>query len=240
MEIKVIDKFTNDKNEPLKVKVRKDTTDEKVIQEVLKKKDYIKKKINFDILPGETWLDAGANIGTFSLLVLSKGGNVVSYEPEKKNFNLLSQNIKLNKFPTKRYKLYQKGLSTKTGKVKLYLSKGDYNKYRHTTYKKRGRPSVDIKVQNFNTALTNKITGVKMDIEGSEVPILESMTNWKNVQKLVFEYTFDVFPSMTQYKAIIKKLKKHFHVYEEKKVTSFKGKEYKFYPPQTIVFCIRK
>lgn len=230
----------NEKGNPLKVKIRKDTTDEKVIQEVLQRKDYIKKKINFDILPGETWLDAGANIGTFSLLALSKGAKVRSYEPEKNNFSLLKQNIKLNKFKDSRFKLFQKGLSTKTGKVKLYISKGDYNKYRHTTYKKRGRPTVDIKVQNFNTALTKSVTGVKMDIEGSEVPILESVNDWKNVQKLVFEYTFDVFPSMKRYKEIIKKLKKNFTVYEETKVKKFKGKEYRFYPPQTIVFCVRK
>lgn len=222
----------------MRFRIRKDTTDIKVIDEVIKRQVYRKKKIDFDISPDDYWLDLGANIGTFTCLALSKGAKVDAYEPEPDNFRLLSQNVKLNNFEN--YKLFNEGVNVEGGKVNLYLSKGDYNKYRHTIYKKRGREFIEIKMKKFKEAITDEITAIKIDIEGAEVEILESMEDldWKNVKKLVFEYSFDLFPNVERYRKIIDKLKKKFNIVHEGKNIPKNVKEYKFFPGQTFVYCL--
>ena len=55
----------------LKIYYRLETTDVKVIPEVLTKYAYQKKSIGFLIEKEDIWLDLGANIGTFSLFVLT-------------------------------------------------------------------------------------------------------------------------------------------------------------------------
>lgn len=50
---------------------------------------------------GDTFMDVGANVGYFTLLpasLVGEGGNVISIEPESKNFNLLERNVSLNDY----------------------------------------------------------------------------------------------------------------------------------------------
>lgn len=75
---------------------RPGTTDQKVIEEVIKRNVYEHKKFGFFIKDCPIWLDLGANIGTFTCLASSKGSCVVSFEPEPDNFKLLGENITLN------------------------------------------------------------------------------------------------------------------------------------------------
>lgn len=46
--------------------------------------------------PGDIVLDAGANMGIFSLLAAKKGGTVYAFEPQPKVFSTLQKNIELN------------------------------------------------------------------------------------------------------------------------------------------------
>lgn len=222
---------------------RPDTTDDKVITEVVERQVYRRiryqnKPFDFDVKPGETWLDLGGNIGTFSCLALAKGAKkVISFEPETDNFNILKKNLELNGFDPARYTLHKKGVASKTGKTKLYLSKNDYNKYRHSIFPKSGRPYVEIDLVSITKVLNSNIDGVKIDIEGAEVEILEKVNNWKNVSKLVFEYSFDIFPSVARFKNIISNLKKHFKVVNHPKLPPGL-KEYNFYPPAVVVYCL--
>lgn len=60
-------------------------------------------------------------------------------------------------------------------------------------------------------ALEN-IDGIKLDIEGSEAEVLNSISDWKNVRKLVFEYHFGRLPKMDTYRQLIKNLSRTFYV----------------------------
>ena len=72
---------------------RKNTTDEKVIIEILDKKAYKKKKIGFDVEPGDVWLDGGAQIGIFAEYAAINGcKKIYCYEPEQSNYELLGKN----------------------------------------------------------------------------------------------------------------------------------------------------
>jgi len=57
-----------------------------------------------------------------------------------------------------------------------------------------------------------QIEGVKIDIEGCELDLLEEMlpSQWGNVKRLVFEYSNEYDDSAVRYQRILKNLRKHF------------------------------
>ena len=132
---------------------------------------------------GMVVIDIGANIGYYTLLaakLVGKEGKVLAFEPEPSNFNLLTRNVKLNKFED-RCILINKAVSNFVGTAKLYLS--DENPGDHTLLKdnKKGKW---IKVQTttidhfLNYELNDKIKEIdviKMDIQGNEMAALEGM-----------------------------------------------------------------
>jgi FkbM family methyltransferase len=221
--------------------VRPDTTDSKVIDEVLKRNVYQKPSLNFHLQKGELWFDLGGNIGTFSLLALSKGCNVIVYEPEPENAGLLEENLKIN---FKTGWTIKKAAITHTNNESdiLYLSKG-LNKYRHTLYPKRGRESINVASLPFKSEMAlHKPIGVKMDIEGIEIDILESVSldDWRlwNTQKLVFEYSFDIDNSIPRFMNIIRNLRKYFSVVHYNKVKETE-RVYNYFPAATLVYCLK-
>jgi len=225
----------------MEFETRPNTTDQKVIEEVVTKNSYERKKDKFFLKDAPTWLDLGGNIGTFTCKACEQGCKVVTFEPETDNFNLLLKNIEKNNF-TSNVIAINAGVVAKEdiSEVELFLCKGEYNKYRHTIFKKRGRQSVKIKVENFKKILEEyKPSGIKMDIEGAEIEILESMKpeEWPNfVTHLVFEYSFDVDPSIPRFKKIIDNLKERFGFVHHRKM-HWDQDEYKFWPPATIIFA---
>lgn len=64
-------------------------------------------------------VDIGAHIGGTSILAASLGAIVYAYEPEKENFKILKENIKINNLKNKIH-CFQKGVGI-PGKRKLYF-----------------------------------------------------------------------------------------------------------------------
>lgn len=221
----------------MEFKTRPGTTDDKVIDEVITRRVYEHKKFGFVINDAPIWLDLGGNIGTFTCLAAYRGCKVITFEPEPENFAMLKYNVKLNKLD-KMVELNQAGIiGGPDSTVNLYVCKGDYNKYRHTIFKKRGRETIPIKVLNFMAVLDRtKANGVKIDIEGAEIELLESVVTWPDhVTHIVFEYSFDIDPSIARFKGIIDSLKKQFDIHHRK--IDWSSEKYLFYPPAVIVYC---
>lgn len=136
----------------------------------------------FAVEQGEHWLDLGANIGAFALYCQDKGGTTVCYEPDLENFQLLKMNCPdafcVNKAVT----------SSKELLLKFYGSKKPDNHWRNTQF-----PTDEYQeVGSFSNLwagelVKNKFSGVKMDIEGSEGPIIDG---WllPRCDKLCLEY----------------------------------------------------
>ena len=55
----------------------------------------------FEIKEGDNVVDIGSHIGSFSVLAGLLGGNVIAFEPAKKNYDFLTENIKLNNLEDK-------------------------------------------------------------------------------------------------------------------------------------------
>jgi len=223
--------------ESLQVYTRPNTTDQKVIDEVLKNNTYQNKRIGFLIEPTDKWLDLGANIGTFALLVRSLGATVDCVEPEPNNFELLKRNLSVN-FKDG-FTLNACAVSTTDGTAPLFLCKTEYNKYRHSLHISKGRESVEVQTKMLSSML-DTIDCVKMDIEGAEIPLLEQYADkMPNVKKLVFEYTFDADSSIPRFRKIISQLRETFDVVHYTKFDETKQEKYTFYPPCKIVYCMR-
>jgi len=223
----------------LSIYYRPNTTDEKVIPEVLQKNVYQSPKFKFFLEETDRWLDLGGNIGTFSLLCLNKNISVVSFEPESENFELLQKNVKTNFGKTKLFKGFQKAIGLHNGKLPLYLCKGDYNKYRHTLCPKRGRDTIMVPIVSITDIIQKyNINCIKIDIEGYEIELLEklSLQDLKPIRKLVYEYSFDVDKSIPRFLNIVKKLKNHFKFVQYDKVKE-NELEYNYYPPCVNVYC---
>jgi FkbM family methyltransferase len=217
---------------------RPDTTDQKVIDEVVTRNVYEHKKFGFKIDECPVWVDLGANIGTFTCLASSKGCRVIAFEPEPDNFRLLGENVRTNS--CSQATLFQEGVvAGPDGSVDLYLCKGEYNKYRHTIFKRRGRHSISIKTRNFQKVLEEyKPNGVKIDIEGAEIELLESTLVWPDhVTHIVFEYSFDVDPSIARFKAIVDSLATQFRVFHRK--VDWTLEKWMWFPQAILVYCKR-
>lgn len=240
MEMKTL--LLRKSNKTVSILCRPNTTDEKVIDEVLKKNVYEKPKIDFYVEPTDRWLDLGANIGTFSLLCLTRGASIISYEPEPTNFDLLKTNIE-NNF-TDGFQLVQEAVDVRDGNLPLFVCKGEYNKYRHTLTPVRGRATLNVPVSNIIDVIRiHQPTAIKLDIEGSEILILEllSSNDYRNfnIKKMVFEYSFDKDMSISRFHSIIRRLKEYFDIVYYR---NFNETEelYIYHPKMMMVYCLTK
>ena len=137
---------------------------------------------------GDTVIDLGANIGYFSLLaakIVGQSGKVYSFEPEPKNYSYLTKNININNYI--QVSAFQKAVSDKNGKIKLYIC--DYDSGHHTIDKyegieaySRGRAtkehSIEIETVRLDDIFQGKeesIGVIKMDVEGAEALALAGM-----------------------------------------------------------------
>lgn len=222
--------------------VRPDSSDFKAFREVIVKQGYQHgfrdTKARFEIMPGEMWLDLGANIGAFTVWAGLRGAKIMSYEPEAACFEMLKANIELNRVIAQPIQAAVVAGDQKTMK----LSVGEPgNEWRSSVlkFKSSAQKIATQKVDclNIKKVLTPEIAGVKMDIEGAEIEILQKLEDYKNVHKLVFEWHFDHNNETAVFWAVIKKLQQHFLLVKHAKIPA-DLKYYNFFPPATIVYCL--
>ncbi len=128
-------------------------------------------------------IDCGANIGDFTYRLASTGAQVIAFEPEPFAFSQLQQ--KVGAFPN--VTLINAAVSINDGEASLYRSSGfDENPIRRSLSSsllvEKSNVTKDNVVQvpvvnfiAFCRNLNRSIKLIKMDIEGSEVSILEAM-----------------------------------------------------------------
>ena len=129
-------------------------------------------------------IDVGANIGYYTLLMAKNNASVFSYEPEPQNFDLLKKNVILNNFSSN-VKLYNKAVSNFNGYSKLVLS--DHSTGQHKLEKNRfGTKSIDVEVTKLEL---DKIDFAKIDVEGTELLVLQGMKTLPNKMLIEFNST---------------------------------------------------
>tara|TARA_Y100000114_G_C11718670_1_gene307319 strand:+ start:264 stop:968 length:705 start_codon:yes stop_codon:yes gene_type:complete len=227
-------------------KYRPNTTDENIINEILNKQAYRKKKINFFIEEDDIWLDGGAHIGFFSLYASKNNAKkIYCFEPEEENFSLLTQNIEMmrRKYNTE-YEIFSSAVNQKGGQNIMTIAP---NTWRHSlvSHYKKKLPTVSISCIALDDILNTykDINCIKLDIEGSELEILKEEHDFSRIKKMVFEYSFTKDRNMQTFFQCVKKLEKYFNVDIQKSYHNqkFQGKQ-GFWGGfiDSIIFCKAK
>lgn len=145
----------------------------------------------FGIRDGDTVIDIGAHIGTFTVYAakLAGRGAVYSFEPHPENFRLLKKNVSLNGL--KNVRLSRTGVSGGGGECALFTD--EENTGGHSIYGKGGR-QLRIRCTTLSDILSsNSIDScdfLKMDCEGAEYGILFGTPPecFDRIRKMVLEY----------------------------------------------------
>ena len=149
------------------------------------------------ITPSMVVVDVGANIGYYTLIaakLLGGEGKVYAFEPEPHNFELLVKNIQINGYSN--VFAFQKAVSNKEGKIKLFLNKDNLGK--HSLSENLCSSSgaflevESIRLDDFFEDLVkeDKVGLLKIDVEGAEGLVCEGaerILQGKNV-KLLMEF----------------------------------------------------
>jgi FkbM family methyltransferase len=195
-------------NQKIKIKYRKNTSDEFIIKEIFENNEYLLDKLNLSENP--VIVDIGAHIGCFTIIAKKTFPNakIIAFEPETKNFQLLKKNIKFNKL--KNVKIYRLAITKNKGKRKLHLN--PKNTAAHTL-KLELEKNYDIKKPKekyetvkcttlekiFKKHKIKKIDLLKLDCEGAEFEILYTLPEkyFQKIQNITLEYHDDLQPPNT-------------------------------------------
>tara|TARA_Y100000310_G_scaffold158082_2_gene157521 strand:+ start:3277 stop:4038 length:762 start_codon:yes stop_codon:yes gene_type:complete len=174
----------------VKLKVRGGATDRFILNEVWLHKSY--NPPGFSIREGDTVVDIGGHIGVFTVYAAhhARKGRVYAFEPVKANFNLLKENVKINKY--KNVEIFNKAVGGAKGVLKFFVSQ-TRNKGHNSMYR-LGKHQKEVKVDkiSFSHFLKDKkqVDFLKMDCEGGEYDILLNLkkNEIKKIKKISMEY----------------------------------------------------
>tara|TARA_R100001509_G_scaffold75898_1_gene42498 strand:+ start:2477 stop:3184 length:708 start_codon:yes stop_codon:yes gene_type:complete len=189
-----------------KFKIRKQKIDAFTCDEVFKT-GYFK---HLEIKENDIIIDIGCNIGVFAVAAATKCQKIIAFEPDKENYNLALENLKLNNINN--VVLFNKAVSNYDGEIDLYLNSGVCSDC-HSTLKIRGREVVKVKTVDINTIIKeynpNKL---KIDCEGEELVFMQA-ANMQNIQNLAMEvhFTYSKRDKHKNYYKVLNNIQKYFN-----------------------------
>lgn len=156
----------------------------------------------------DIWLDAGANIGAFTVRAAEFVAAVIAVEPEPDNLQLLETNLRLNHVENVEI-IDAAVVADMVPSVPLALS----NSYSstHRVGEIRGRQSMTVRAENIDVLVyEHHVNKIKMDIESAEVEILETM-ELEPIHEMIFEYHFSFIKELpwVRYFRILGRLQEH-------------------------------
>ncbi len=182
------------------------------------------------------FFDVGANVGMYSIFAAVVNNiNVYAFEPEANNFQILMENIVINKL-TKKITSYPIGISDVSIFTTLHMGKFDKGGSHNTV----GAP-LDHNLNNkesvykqgiFTTSLDELISlwgmpvpnYLKIDVDGIESKIINKSQNLL-ANKNLYSVLVEINPNRKEDEEIIKIFKNFGFLYDEKQVNDARRKE---------------
>jgi len=145
--------------------------------------------LSWYLRPGDIFLDAGANIGLYTLVAASKvgeSGRVFSFEPSSTTYQRLENNVRLNSLTN--VSCYKLALSDNKAELCLNVSLDGYDAW-NSLRKPLGGNSFTtetvtcITLDEFvnENLLTGHIAMIKVDVEGWEAPLI--VGGWQTLSR---------------------------------------------------------
>lgn len=163
---------------------RPKTTDISIIQEVVDRDSYLKDF--YTIKKGDTVVDVGAHIGSFSVYAASLGARVISFEAMQGSFDLLQENIDINGFPVEAHHV---GVMDHVGTETLHIRERNYG---GTSFFIESAITEQVPVITLDNVFDDNHIDhchfLKLDREDSELPILQAFTYWDKVSNIALEW----------------------------------------------------
>ena len=209
---------------------RPNTSDLSAIDEVIERRSYEKKY--FRVLPGETWIDLGGNIGAFTVWAASLGAIVKTYEPDPLSIEMIRKNLLANNLTAEVNQVGVVGDGRNTG----FLSISKTRKYwRNSLYKDWGGGTIKVPLVRFDDVVVESDC-VKMDIEGAEMDIVEKMQVFP--QKLVLEWSFDIDDNIDRYRDAVSRLRNNYpNVKADKIADKHTVWQKSWFPPAKMIYA---
>lgn len=173
--------------------------------------------LNKCLVKGDTFIDIGANIGSYTLVaskLVGNNGKIIAFEPVDTVSNRLEQNISLNKLEN--ITVVKKAVYTDHALLSLHVASqenlGMSSILRHDS---ESGKIIDVEAVALDEYLKTQnileIKLIKLDIEGAELFALQGMTNTilKNKPILMVEISSDVTKSSDDRKKVFTFLQQH-------------------------------
>lgn len=150
-------------------------------------KDVVRKEeefVNFFLEKGDTFIDAGAHLGTVALTaskVVGNSGKVIAIEPHPKTFSYLKDNTALTFH--KNIKLMNAGVGEKEGF--MFLSSSYVSDMNHI-----GGSGIRVRMMTLKSLCSDikKISLLKLDVEGFELQAMRGFGNdLQKAEGILFE-----------------------------------------------------
>jgi len=144
---------------------------------------YIMKNLKL----GETFMDIGANNGYYTVLaadLVGPNGKIISIEPNPNAFRRLMHNVRVNNLSN--VVILNVALSDHDGNAMLYLNKESEDGLASLIKSDQVQSLGEVELKRFDHLfMDEKISIVKMDVEGSEINIIKGMENYLKSHKEV-------------------------------------------------------
>lgn len=189
----------------LKIKIRTNSTDIMQLGTVWLTKDY--STPGFQIKDNDVVIDIGGHIGLFALFasLFCKVGKIYCIEPIKSNYEMLVENIFLNKI--KNIIPLNFAVTKNDDGARIYLNVDDSA---HSIFQ-QGNEYVNVKSISLKSFFDNyqivKCDLMKIDCEGAEYEIIDSIPELylSKINKIIIEY-HDLEQKKEEYQKLLKKL----------------------------------
>jgi FkbM family methyltransferase len=159
---------------------------------------WLKKQIETHQKQKIVFIDVGANVGIYSLIVaksLKENDHVYSIEPDPRNVNRLKKNVEENRINADIISILEMGIGQENGRTNFHLSKfGGVSQI--STVRNAGSYEIPIRSLDdlfFNQIDSNSQIMIKIDVEGFENSVLRGAVNILSKHKP--DLIIEIFPN---------------------------------------------